>query len=84
METALYGNYKIIFTIAGSSLLLSSKIELFATVVKGFQLEIIIRKSSIVNVGGDADPPLITIWQSKFSVSTSNCHLVQFNCDLWN
>ena len=62
METALYGNYKIIFTISGFSLLLSSKIELFATVVKGFQLEIIIRKCSIVNVGGDADPPLITIF----------------------
>ena len=32
-ETALNGNYKIIFTIAESSLLLSSKIELFVTVV---------------------------------------------------
>ena len=37
-ETTLYGKYEIISTIAGPSLLLSSKIELFATVVKGFQL----------------------------------------------
>ena len=35
-ETSLNANYKIIFIIAGSSLLLSSKIELFATIVKGF------------------------------------------------
>ena len=37
-ETTLYGKYEIISTIAGPSLLPSSKIELFATVVKGFQL----------------------------------------------
>ena len=37
-ETALYRNSKIIVTIVGLSLLLSTKIELFATVVKGFQL----------------------------------------------
>ena len=37
-ETALNDNYKIIFTITGSSFLLSSKIELFARVVKDFQL----------------------------------------------
>ena len=51
-----------IFTIAGSRLVLSSKIELFETVVKGFQLEIIVRKSSILDVGGNSDPPLITIF----------------------
>ena len=36
METALNGNYKIKFIIAGSNLLLSSKIELFTKIVKGF------------------------------------------------
>ena len=51
-----------IFTIAGSRLVLSSKIEFFETVVKGFQLEIIVRKSSILDVGGNSNPPLITIF----------------------
>ena len=51
-----------IFTIAGSRLVLSSKIEFFETVVKGFQLEIIVRNSSILDVGGNSDPPLITIF----------------------
>ena len=37
-KTVLYGNYEIIFTIVGSSLLLSSKFKLFAIVVKVFQL----------------------------------------------
>ena len=59
---ALYGNYKIIFTIAGSNLLISSKIELFLTVAEGFQLQIIATKSSILDVGDDTDPPLITIF----------------------
>ena len=36
METALNGNYKIKFIIARSNLLLSSKIELFTKIVKGF------------------------------------------------
>ena len=37
-ETDLYGYCKITFTIAASSLLLSFKIQLFATVVEGFYL----------------------------------------------
>ena len=37
-EKAFGGNYKIIFTIAGSSFLVSFKIELFATVVEGLQM----------------------------------------------
>ena len=61
-ETAIYGNYKIIFTIAGSSLLLSSRIDFLATIVKCFQLEIIARKSSILVAGGNQDPPLFTIF----------------------
>ena len=81
METALYGNYKITFTTAGSSFLLSSTIEVFANVVKGFQLLIIVTKSSILDVGGNPDPSLITIF-ANFSLGASNSHLIQFNCNL--
>ena len=82
METALYSNYKITFTIAGSSFLLSSTIEVLANVVKGFQLLIIVTKSSILDVGGNPDPTLITVFVN-FSVVASNTHLIQFNFNLW-
>ena len=82
MEAALYSNYKITLTIAGSSFLLSYTIEVFANIVKGFQLLIIITKSSILDVGGNPDPTLITIF-ANFSVGASNTHLIQFNCNLW-
>ena len=49
-ETVLKGNYKIIFTTARSSLPLSSKIKLFATVVKDFQLQLLVTKSSMLDV----------------------------------
>ena len=52
----------MIYYIAGSSLLLSSKTELFATVVECFQLKIIVTKSSILDVGGALDRPLITVF----------------------
>ena len=50
METALYA--KSYFTIARCSLLLSCKIELFASALNYFQLQIITTKSSILYVGG--------------------------------
>ena len=75
METALYGNYKITFTIAWSSFLLPSTIEFFAKVVKCFQLLIIATKSSILDVGGNPDPTLIAIF--------ANFSLGEFNCNLW-
>ena len=59
-ETALYGNCKMIFSIAGSSLLLSFKIQLFAT--GGSQPETIVTRSSILDVEGDLYPLLITIF----------------------
>ena len=51
-EAALYSNYKMMFTIAWSSFLLSSTIKVFVNAVKGFQLLIIVTKSSILDVGG--------------------------------
>ena len=81
-EAALYSNYKMMFTIAWSSFLLSSTIEVFVNAVKGFQLLIIVTKSSILDVGGNPDSALITIF-ANFSVGASNTHLIQFSCNLW-
>ena len=81
-EAALYSNYKMTFTIVGSSFLLSSTIEVFANVVKGFQLLIIVTKSFILDVGGNPDPTVITIF-ANFSVGARNTHIIQFNFNLW-
>ena len=78
METALYGNHKVIFTIAESSLLLSCKIELFPTVVKSFQLKTIFTKSSILLVGSNPDPPLNTIF-GKVIFHFAQATVIQFN-----
>ena len=59
-----------------------SKIELFAAKIKGFQCKTTATKSSTVDIPGVPDPPLITTF-GKVSFNASNCHLVQFNRDLW-
>ena len=48
------------FTIAGSTLLLSSKIDLFVIVVKGSQYKAIDTKSSILDITDVPGPPLVT------------------------
>ena len=73
MTEIVYGNCKIIFTILGSSLLLSSKIQLFTAIARCFQLQIIVTKRSVLGVGGHLDRPLITVFGKVI------IHLVQAN-----
>ena len=68
----------MIYYAAGSSLLLSSKTELFATVVEFFQLQIIVTKSSILDVGSDLDQPLITVF-GKVIIHLAQETSIQFN-----
>ena len=74
MTERVYGNCKIIFTILGSSLIkIIIKIQLFAAIVRCFQLQIIVTKWSILDVGGHPDRPLITVFGKVI------IHLVQAN-----
>ena len=61
-ETAVYRNCKIIVTIAEFSFLLSSKIEVFATVVKGFQLLLLQRAQVMILEATPIHPPSIIIF----------------------
>ena len=79
----VYRNDEIIFTIAGLSLILSSKIGLFATVVKSFQMEIIIKKISALEFGSNPDPPLITIFGKRISTWRKQLSFISINCSLW-
>ena len=75
--SSLYGNCKIIFTISGSSLVLSSKIELFVTVVICFQLQIVVTKTSILDAGGDQDRSLIRVF-GKVIIHLVQANVIQF------
>ena len=77
-ETALYGSYEIMFTIAGSTLLLSSKIDLFMIVVKGFQCKAIDTKSSILDITDVPEPPLVTTF-GKVIFNKTQATVFSFN-----
>ena len=67
----VYRNDGIILTIAGLSLILSSKIRLFATVFKSFQMEIIVKKISILEFGSNPGST------SDYNNWKKNFHLAQ-------
>ena len=73
----LYGNYNIVFTIADSSLLLSSKIEHVVTVAK-IQLQIIVTKRSILDARCGSDLPLIKVF-GKVIFHMAQATVIQFN-----
>ena len=60
-----------------------SKIKLCTTEVNDFQYKAMATKSSILDIAGVPDAPLITIFGKViFNLTQKNCHLFQFNRDL--
>ena len=59
------------------------EIKLCTTEVNGFQYKAMATKSSILDIAGVPDAPLITIFGKViFNLTQKNCHLFQFNRDL--
>ena len=79
--SCLYGYCKSYFT-RGSIIQIAcqrlSNVELFTTKVNGFQCKAIAIKSSILDIAGIPDPPLITIF-GKVTFSLMQATVISFN-----